>query len=249
MSNSMTNLLKAAPLLWRFPAVGRRLFYAFHVKKPVREVFNAWALAGRDAKMERGHGPVARRLLERMQLPPDAWYLDIGCGNGYTVRWAAARLHQGRAVGIDISPQMLNRARELSTAHPRAEYYEAGFPYHQLPYQSFDAVLSIETLYYLPNLPIALAEIKRLLRPGGIFVSAVDFYLENEESHMWPVWEETRMKLLSARKWRQFFKAAGFTGVQQERLLVPQEDAVERWHMTVGSLVTSGRSPGTGFSP
>ena len=52
------------------------------------------------------------------------------------------------------------------------------------------------------------------------------------------------MKLLSARQWFRAFEAPGFISVQQERLIVPKEDAVESWHMTAGSLVTSGRRPG-----
>lgn len=243
MTHLMANAHRRWRGVWRFPALERCLYHVFGEKKAARDVFDAWAREGRDVDMEKGHGPVALRLLNRLELPPDAWYLDLGCGNGYTVRWVADRVPRGRAVGIDVSPEMIRRARETSTAFPRAEFHEAAFPAHGLPLESFDAVLSIEAIYYLPDLEGALAEIRRLLKPGGTFVSAVDFYLENKASRMWPVSVETPMKLLSAAEWLRTFEEAGFTELFQERLTIPKDEAVESWHTTYGALVTSGRKP------
>lgn len=231
-------------------AVGRRGWRVVrHVRfaltaRPAREVFDVWATDGRANTMEHAHGPVVRGLIDRLGLAPNARFLDVGCGNGYAVRWAADRLPQGRAVGIDVSPQMISCARRLSTAYPHVEFYEFAFPRHQLPLRSFDAVFAMETAYYFPDLPEALAEIRQLLKPGGLFVSAVDYYREHRESHGWPEYVGTPMKLLDAAGWRRAFEDAGFTAVRQERLVVPEAEAVERWHATVGSLVTSGRSPG-----
>ncbi len=248
MTMIMTNALLTAPArlaraLWRrLMRLIRRQPRAFAATKP--EVFSTWALDGRAAGMERAHGPVVRRILDGIQLPPDGWYLDIGCGNGYTVRWAAARLPRGRAVGLDAAPEMVARARELSRGYAGVEFHEAVFPSHHLPYGSFDVIFSMEALYYLPDIPAGLAEIRRLLKPGALFVSAVDFYAENPESHGWPQYVGLRMALLSAAQWALVFEGAGFAPVRQKRLVVPREEAVEPWHATVGSLVTSGYNPG-----
>ena len=206
-----------------------------------RGIFDVWALDGREAQMERGHGPIARRVFDALHLAPDAHYLDIGCSNGYSVRWAAAAAPAGRAVGIDLSPQMIRRARELSAGIPGVAFHEAAFPRHDLPHSSFDAIFSMETLYYLPDIPTALAEIRTMLKPGGIFVSAIDFFRENRISRGWTSYVGANMKYWSGRRWRVAFERAGFTGVLQQRMTVPSEEAVERWHSTVGCLVTSGR--------
>jgi SAM-dependent methyltransferase len=207
------------------------------------DVFDTWALDGRDARMERGHGPVARRVFDSLRLADDAWYLDIGCGNGYTVRWASAILPRGRAYGIDASRRMVDRARRLSEGDPCARFAVAAFPLHDLPLASFDAIFSMETLYYMPDIPTALREIRRLLKPGGVFVSAIDYYTENRISHDWRSYVGARMSLWSERHWRRAFEQAGFVSVAQERLLIPAKEAVERWHTTVGSLVTRGSRP------
>jgi SAM-dependent methyltransferase len=215
---------------------------AFAATKP--EVFSAWALDGRAAGMERAHGPVARRILERLSLPAHGWYLDIGCGNGYTVRWMASRLPSGRAIGLDAAPEMIRQARELSSGSAGVEFHQAAFPDHDLPAASFDAIFSMETFYYLPDISAGLAACRRLLKPGGVFVSAVDFYAENPDSHGWPQYVGVRMALLSAAQWSRAFEDAGFAPVEQERIVVPGEEAAEPWHATVGSLVTRGYNPG-----
>jgi len=210
---------------------------------PAADVFDTWAQDGRDAWMEKGHGPIARRVFQSLRLSPDAWYLDLGCGNGYTVRWASALLSRGRAFGIDASPRMIERARALSAGDPRAVFALAVFPLHDLPLSSFDVVFSMESLYYMRDIPAALGEVYRLLKPGGVFVSAIDFYEENRISHGWVSYVGAGMSLWSARRWKRAFERAGFTEVSQERLVIPAEQAVERWHSTAGSLVTRGRRP------
>lgn len=208
-----------------------------------RNAFDVWALDGRDSKMERGHGPIARRVFESLHLADDAHYLDIGCGNGYSVRWAAEAAPRGRAVGIDLSPQMIRRARDLSAGIPNAAFSEANFPHHELALGSFDAIFSMETLYYLPDPTAALAEIRRLLKPGGIFVSAVDIYREHPMSRHWIDYVGVRVKLWSGPRWRRAFERAGFAAVSQQRMVLGSEEAIERWHATIGCLVTSGRRP------
>ena len=82
----------------------------------VRDIFDDWARSGRAEGMETGHGPSARAGIERLALGQGDGYLDIGCGNGYTLRWVSAVVGTaGRAIGIDVAPGMVERARALSS--------------------------------------------------------------------------------------------------------------------------------------
>lgn len=183
---------------------------------------------------------MARKAFHHLGLESDSWYLDIGCGNGYTVRWAAEDALDGRAFGIDVSPEMIARAKELSQGMPNAEFRLATFPDHDLPLDRFDAIFSMEVLYYLPSLSAALNEVMRLLKPGGRFVCVVDFYQENSASHSWPQDVGVAMRLLSAAQWRKAFEDAGLKVVEQGRVTLPSEQASEDWKVTVGSLMTVG---------
>lgn len=211
----------------------------------VRDVFEDWAKSGRGQGMAESHTPFVRPVFEELPLPTDGSYLDIGCGNGYTVRWAARSAPDGRAVGLDVSRRMIALARERSAGLPNAEYHVATFPNdHPLEPGSFDVIYSMEVFYYLPDLGEGLDEVRRLLCPGGAFACQVDFYEENAASHSWPEDVGLEMTLLSEAGWREAFEAAGLEVTYQYRVRLGEDEAPESsWKATEGSLVTLGRRP------
>jgi arsenite methyltransferase len=207
----------------------------------VRELFDSWARDGHAEGMERGHAPAARMAFDRLRLGESGRYLDIGCGNGYTVRWAASAAPRGRAVGLDLSEGMVALARRLSAGIPNLEFLAGAFPEVALPAASFDAIFSMEVFYYLPDLDAALRKARELLRPGGLFACVVDYYGENTASHSWPADLGVPMKLLDAAGWSDAFVRAGLAVVDQRRLRIPRELAGAAWKTTEGSLLTLGR--------
>lgn len=220
----------------------------------VTAVFDDWARAGRADGMERSHGPAARRAFARLELPDRPFrYLDVGCGSGYTVRWAADRLAAlgggGLAVGLDGSAEMIARSEALR-GDRTATFLHADFPAHGasdvLVEGSFDAVFSMEVAYYLPDLHAGLTEVARLLRPGGRFACTVDFYGENPDSHSWPEELGVPMTLLGRAGWRAAFEAAGLAVVEQAQLRAPPGTAGGGWKESVGSLLTVGVRSGGG---
>jgi len=204
----------------------------------VRDLFDAWAEAGRAEGMERGHGPTARQAFERLGLKEGQRYLDVGCGNGYTVRWAAQTHPSVQAFGIDVSEKMVARARQLSS-EPNARFIHAPFPLSMLRPGSFSAIFSMEVFYYLPDLAAGLSNVASLLEPGGHFVCIVDYYAENTASHSWPTDVGVQMNLLSESAWREAMEAAGLEVIEQARLFSPLADGAEPdWKQEVGSLMT-----------
>lgn len=183
----------------------------------VEEVFNEWALGGRADGMERRHGPFARRAFDWLEVAAGDRYLDVGCGNGYTVRWAAAVDPSVRAVGLDVAAEMIALAERMSAGQANAAFIRDRFPSERLADASFDAVFSMEALYYLPDLDAALAAIRRLLAPGGRFACVVDFFEEHEASRAWPDDLGVAMKRLSAAGWREAIARAGLELAHQER--------------------------------
>jgi 2-polyprenyl-3-methyl-5-hydroxy-6-metoxy-1,4-benzoquinol methylase len=101
----------------------------------------------------------------RAELPeprPGMRLLDVGCGTGHQLR----NLNDaGFAVtGVDGSEDMLAHARELN---PGAELRQANVDALPFPDASFDVVICLEVLRYLPDPQPCLSEIRRVLRPGG----------------------------------------------------------------------------------
>ena len=187
----------------------------------LRTEFNEWARAGKGESMERGHSPVGRQAIERMRVPADARVLDIGCGSGWATRLLAEQAVGGRVTGIDISDGMIRLARESSLLFPNVDYQTASA--EQLPFGDgeFTHAFSMESLYYYRNIPKALKEIHRVLKPGGLFVAVVDLYWENEATHQWIDTLKVPVQLLSVADYRSLFGDAGFVDINDARIFDP----------------------------
>lgn len=104
---------------------------------------------------------------------PGEAVLELGCGTGTALRVLAERLAgRGRLVGLDLSPKMLAQARiklEHTGLSERVELYQGDASAVPLPDDAFDAVFIAFTLelFDTPQIPKVLAEVRRLLRPGG----------------------------------------------------------------------------------
>src|SRR5712692_5616549 len=109
-------------------------------------------------------------LLDRADLRTGLRVLDLACGAGTPVLAEARRVGpQGNVVGVDTSEAVLSLAREYAQADglTNVEFRAAdagGLPFED---QSFDRVTSEFGAMYFPDLPRALAESLRVLRPGG----------------------------------------------------------------------------------
>jgi len=96
--------------------------------------------------------------------------LDIGCGSGVDAIFAAVMTGPaGKVVGIDITPQMLQRAKEnLSMTDLKNIIFEEAAA-DNLPFsdQNFDVVISNGAFNLVPDKPKALSEVFRVLKPKG----------------------------------------------------------------------------------
>jgi arsenite methyltransferase len=105
--------------------------------------------------------------VEWLSIPPGGIALDVGSGPGnVTASLARAAGPDGLALGVDISEPMLTRAVRAE-AGPRVGFLRADAQRLPLRDNTIDAVVSIAVLQLIPNPAAALAEMARVLRPGG----------------------------------------------------------------------------------
>lgn len=96
--------------------------------------------------------------------------VDLGSGGGLDVFLAAKKVGpDGRAIGIDMTPAMIERARAnaASGGYTNVEFYQATIDNIPLPDASVDCVISNCVLNLAPDKPAVFREIVRILKPGG----------------------------------------------------------------------------------
>lgn len=108
-----------------------------------------------------------KSYLADVNFPDGARILDIGCGTGPQSRTLAAWPGVGEVVGVDQLEPFLERARELAADIPNLSFRQADA--RNLPFadESFDVVVLHTLLTHVPGPEDVLAEVYRVLRPGG----------------------------------------------------------------------------------
>ena len=119
--------------------------------------------------------PWASHLVQSANPQPGERVLDVACGTGIVARTIALRVGSGGSVvGLDLSPDMIDVARAAAEAEGVAVEWRAS-PAERLPFpgDSFDLVLCQFGLMFFTDRHAALAEMRRVLRPGGRVVVSV----------------------------------------------------------------------------
>jgi ubiquinone/menaquinone biosynthesis C-methylase UbiE len=100
-------------------------------------------------------------------LAEGARVLEVGCGSGVVTRTIATWPGVAAAVGVDPSPVLVARARELARDIASLSFQTADGRSLPFPEASFDAVVFHTTLCHVPEPQLMLAEAVRVLRPNG----------------------------------------------------------------------------------
>ncbi len=116
--------------------------------------------------------PVSADLLRTAALQPGERVLDVACGTGVIARLAAAQVGPtGSVTGIDVAPDMIDVAKATpSPTRPHIDWHVSDATSLPLPDDSYDVVLCQMGLMFMEDRPAALAEMRRVLTPGGRLV-------------------------------------------------------------------------------
>ena len=95
--------------------------------------------------------------------------LEIGCGRGAGSELILDRFDADRVVGIDLDERMVARARQRFAEHEAVEVRVGDATAVDLPDASTDAVFDFGIVHHVPDWRAAIAEVARVLRPGGRF--------------------------------------------------------------------------------
>lgn len=149
----------------------------------------------------------ARKLAQTQALMrPDMQVLEFGCGTGSTALEHAP--HVAHIDASDVSAAMLAIGQEKAeqAGIKNVSFKQSGVDEFDAPDGSYDMVLALNLLHLLPDREAALANIHRLLKPGGIFVSSTGCLADR----MWFL-----RPVIAVMQWIGKAPYVGFLGVQQ----------------------------------
>ncbi|MCI4433475.1 MAG: class I SAM-dependent methyltransferase [Nitrosopumilus sp.] len=204
----------------------------------VSTTFDKWAKNGKAELMENEHGKNVIKFLKTVSFDKPFLFLDVGCGNGWVVRRIAEEYHCKKAIGIDKSKNMILQSNAKKKTI-KEKYIHKNI--ESLKYQSkFDYIFSMESIYYVDSIEVALKKIYNLLKPGGRFFCGTDFYTDNIATAKWANIMKIQMHLHSKQEWKNFFKNAGFeTKTKQVKDLKNKK----KWRREFGTLFITGKKP------
>jgi ubiquinone/menaquinone biosynthesis C-methylase UbiE len=226
----------------------------------LRQEFNRWVLNGRAAGMESRHLSIAEQTIRRMALKPGERVLDLGCGTGWATRMVARLVAEGpvgfgQVIGLDISDEMIARAREESRESDNILFVWS--PADRIPWEEnyFDKVLSIEAFYYYPDQERVLAEMFRVMAPKAQLYILINLYKENSSSLRWVDKLGVPVQLRSENEYAEMLERHSFEEVEIHH--VPDEslprndyqgagfDSAQqlRDYQRVGALLLTARKP------
>jgi len=96
--------------------------------------------------------------------------LEVGCGKGFNSVFLAERNQEVQFTGIDLTSLHVSLAQQKAHSLPNLDFEEGN--YQDLPFEpaTFDLVFAVETICCATDINRALAEIKRVIKPGGRFI-------------------------------------------------------------------------------
>ncbi|RIL06785.1 MAG: hypothetical protein DCC71_05270 [Proteobacteria bacterium] len=139
----------------------------------LREPFETSAMFGDVIARAASYSParVAETAIELLELRPDHAALELGCGSGRLLAQVTARVQRGFAAGIDPSPLMVRHARLRNRRWIERGLLDvavgASDDLSRWPDRRFDRVYGMHVVYFWEAPERDLAEVRRVLAPGG----------------------------------------------------------------------------------
>jgi SAM-dependent methyltransferase len=152
-------------------------------------------------------------ILQLLQLRPGTRFCELGCGSGWIVRLAAR--HGVEATGYDVSPRMIEIAREEAAAEGVEARFEVGDMEDLDLGRTFDACLTYDALHHSPRADLVFESARRALLPGGRLLVVEPNWKHRFQGRDASAEYGTTELGYSPRRLKRLLRDAGFTEIER----------------------------------
>ncbi|MEJ2251293.1 MAG: class I SAM-dependent methyltransferase [Candidatus Lokiarchaeota archaeon] len=151
-----------------------------------------------------------KHLIKKLNLTESQNFLDIGCGTGWAVRYAANIIKEGgKAYGIDFSSKMIEKAKINSLNYENLQFFKVSA--RKLPFEDnyFNKIICTNAFHHFPEPLEVLKEVFRVLLPGGkIFIMGptADGFIMSRINKRVMRKEPEHVKFYSTKEYQCLFK-------------------------------------------
>lgn len=180
-----------------------------------KRFFDAWAYLYDVTPLKPWLQYIQKRIANSLPLHNNQKILDVGCGTGDAL-WYLSRKTNAHLYGIDISENMLSKARKrlggkATLALKNIE--DTGFKGN-----TFDIIISTEAFHHFPDPGNAVQEMHRILKKNGeLIIADVNFH-SNAIHKLFRILEPGNVKLYSKEEFKRLFENNKFLVLEQKRI-------------------------------
>ncbi|WP_133965059.1 methyltransferase domain-containing protein [Eubacterium limosum] len=165
-------------------------------------------------RMNESHAEMTAWALDKLDLKPTDKVLDVGCGGGAALKRLSGRIDGGKLYGIDYSEVSVEASKELN----KADIERGKMEIHQgsvskMPFEDnlFDAIITVESYYFWPDLEEDMREVFRVLKEGGTFMLIAEMYLNDDlDEHHIEMAKKFELRNLTVDEFKALFEKVGY---------------------------------------
>jgi ubiquinone/menaquinone biosynthesis C-methylase UbiE len=194
-----------------FDCMGQIMGFSDYFSRQAQNPFGLFGRLVMSRVFDYGNTMLNDMVKEILSVRPNDYILEIGFGTGKLMSELAPALNQGQFHGVDTSDAMVSMARKTNKkalARGRVKIWHGSFEQMECSHNTYDTVISVNTIYFWKKPEITMDKIFQVLKPGGRLILGFE---DKDQMESKPVNKDV-FRIYSTDEVKNMLASAGFSG-------------------------------------